>query len=148
MHVALAEARLAAEHGDVPVGSAIVGPDGAELSRGHNRREIDADPTAHAEMVTIRAAARARGGWRLDGCTLFVTLEPCAICAGALANGRLRRLVFGATDAKAGAVVTLFEIGRDPRLNHQLDVESVVLAEESVELLRAVVRSPRARGAK
>jgi tRNA(adenine34) deaminase len=148
MQVALDAARRAPEHGDVPVGAVIVGPDGLELARAHNLREQDADPTAHAELVAIREAARRRGQWRLDGCTLFVTLEPCAMCAGALVNARVSRLVFGALDPKAGAVVSLFEIGRDTRLNHRLTVEGGVLASESVELLRAFFGALRARGEK
>ncbi|HEX4337114.1 MAG TPA: nucleoside deaminase [Polyangiaceae bacterium] len=148
MRVALDEARVAIEHGDVPVGAVVVGPDGKELARAHNRREIDADPTAHAELVAVRAAASRRGHWRLDGCTLFVTLEPCAMCAGALVNARLSRLVFGATDPKAGAVTSLYELGRDARLNHRFTSEGGVLATESVELLRGFFAVLRARGEK
>ena len=148
MNIALDEARLALEHGDVPVGAVVVGPDGKELARAHNLRERDADPTSHAELVAIRAAARARGHWRLDGCTLFVTLEPCAMCAGALVNARVSRLVYGAADPKAGAVVSLFELGRDTRLNHRFAVEGGVCAEESVALLRAFFGELRARGEK
>jgi tRNA(adenine34) deaminase len=148
MRAALVVARTAAEHADVPVGCIVIGPDGAELARGENRREVDGDPTAHAEVVAIRAAARARGHWRLDGCTLVVTLEPCAMCAGALVNARVSRLVFGATDPKAGAVVSLFEIGRDARLNHQLIVEGGLLGEESAALLQAFFGVLRARGQK
>src|SRR5450432_2825867 len=129
MRLALGEARLAFPHGDVPVGAVVVGPDGKELARAHNQRELDADPTAHAELVAVRAAARARGQWRLDGCTLFVTLEPCAMCAGALVNARISRVVFGASDPKAGAVVSLFELGRDARLNHRFVVEGGLLAD-------------------
>jgi len=148
MQLALGEARLAFEHGDVPVGAIVVGPDGKELARAHNERERGADPTAHAELVAVRSAARARGQWRLDGCTLFVTLEPCAMCAGALVNARISRVVFGATDPKAGAVVSLFELGRDARLNHRFVVDGGVLAAESVELLRAFFGALRARGEK
>ncbi|HVW30169.1 MAG TPA: nucleoside deaminase [Polyangiaceae bacterium] len=148
MDVALDEARLALGHGDVPVGAVVVGPDGKELARAHNLRERDADPTSHAELVAVRAAARERGHWRLDGCTLFVTLEPCAMCAGALVNARVSRLVFGAHDPKAGAVVSLFELGRDPRLNHRFLVEGGVRAEEAVALLRAFFGELRARGEK
>ncbi len=146
MRAALDEARRATEHGDVPVGCIVLGPDGRELARGRNLREHDGDPTAHAEIVAIRAAARARGLWRLDGCTLFVTLEPCAMCAGALVNARVSRLVFGAADPKAGAVVSLFHVGRDPRLNHRFEVEAGVLADESAALLRAFFERLRARG--
>jgi tRNA(adenine34) deaminase len=148
MEIALAEARRAAEHHDVPVGAVIVGPDGVELARGENRRELDEDPTAHAEIVAIRAAARVRGHWRLDGCTLFVTLEPCAMCAGALINARVPRVVFGALDPKAGAVVSLFEIGKDTRLNHRFEIVAGVRAAESVALLQAFFAALRARGEK
>lgn len=148
MQLAVAEARLALEHGDVPVGAVVVGPDGKELARAHNLRERDADPTSHAELVAIRAAARSRGHWRLERCTLYVTLEPCAMCAGALVNARIGRLVFGAHDPKAGAVVSLFELGRDARLNHRFEVEGGVLADESVALLRAFFGALRARGEK
>lgn len=148
MRRALDEARRASAHGDVPVGAVVVGPEGAELARGENRREADEDPTAHAEIVAVRAAARARGHWRLDGCTLFVTLEPCAMCAGALVNARVSRLVFGATDPKAGSVVSLYDIGLTPRLNHQLQVTPDVLASESVALLQGFFAALRARGEK
>jgi tRNA(adenine34) deaminase len=148
MRVALDEARLAASHADVPVGAVVVGPDGIALSRGHNRREIDADPTAHAELLAVRAAAASLGTWHLDGCTVFVTLEPCAMCAGALVNARVARLVFGALDAKAGAVVSRFEIGTDARLNHRFTVERGVLAEEGAALLQAFFKELRAGGEK
>jgi tRNA(adenine34) deaminase len=150
MRIALDEARLAAEHGDVPVGAIVVGPfpEREEFARARNVREREGDPTGHAELVAIRAAARVRGHWRLDGCTLFVTLEPCAMCAGALVNARMARLVFGATDPKAGAVSSLFEIGRDARLNHRFDIEGGLLAEDSVELLRVFFGALRARGEK
>jgi len=148
MRIALGEASAAAAHGDVPVGCVIVNERGELLASGHNRREIDADPTAHAEIVAIRAAARAKGHWRLDGCTLFVTLEPCSMCAGALVNARVSRVVFGATDPKAGAVATLFQIGQDTRLNHRFQVEPGVLATESVTLLQAFFAALRARGEK
>jgi tRNA(adenine34) deaminase len=148
MRIALDEARRAAAHRDVPVGAVVVGPNGVELARGENRRELDEDPTAHAEIVAIRAAARTRGHWRLDDCTLFVTLEPCAMCAGALVNARVQRLVFGAADPKAGAVVSLFDIGRDARMNHRFEVQAGVLAAESVALLQAFFAELRARGEK
>jgi tRNA(adenine34) deaminase len=148
MTMALEEGRLAALHGDVPVGAVVVGPDDGVLARGHNRREVDADPTAHAEIVAIREAARARGHWRLDGCTLYVTLEPCAMCAGALVNSRLSRLVFGASDPKAGAVTSLFEIGRDTRLNHRFEVHGGLMTEEAVALLQGFFAALRARGEK
>jgi tRNA(adenine34) deaminase len=148
MRLALAEARLAAEHGDVPIGCVVVDGDGRELARGHNLRERDADPTAHAEIVAIRTASRIRGHWRLEGCTVFVTLEPCPMCAGALVNARVSRLVFGALDPKAGAVETLFRIGQDPRLNHRFDVQGGVLAAESAAELQAFFAALRARGEK
>lgn len=148
MRAALAEAERATAHADVPVGALVVGPDGTELGRGHNRREVDGDPTAHAEILALRAAARSRGHFRLDGCTLYATLEPCPMCAGALVNARISRLVFGATDPKAGAVVSLFSIGGDARLNHRFVVEGGVLASESVALLQAFFAELRARGEK
>jgi len=148
MRAALDEAQRAAAHGDVPVGAVVVAPDGVVLGRGENRRELEQDPTAHAEIVALRAAARARGHWRLDGCTLFVTLEPCAMCAGALVNSRVTKLVFGARDPKAGAVVSLYQITEDSRLNHRLEVEGGVLADEAVALLQAFFGELRARGEK
>jgi tRNA(adenine34) deaminase len=148
MRAALDEARRAAEHGDVPVGCVIVGPEGTLLGRGENRREMDGDPTAHAEIIALREAARARGHWRLDGCTAFATLEPCPMCAGALVNARISRVVFGATDPKAGAVVTLFDVGRTPKLNHRFDVTSGVLADDAAGQLRAFFAALRAAGEK
>jgi tRNA(adenine34) deaminase len=148
MTVALDEARLAVDHGDVPVGAVVVDALGRELGRGHNRREVDADPTAHAEILALRAAAVARGHWRLDDCTLFVTLEPCAMCAGAMVNARLGRLVFGATDAKAGAVVSLYRLAEDTRLNHRFPVTAGCAPEPSVALLQGFFRALRARGEK
>jgi tRNA(adenine34) deaminase len=135
MRLALEEAASAAEHGDVPVG------------RGHNRRELDADPTAHAEVVALRDAARRIGHWRIEA-TLFVTLEPCVMCAGALVNARVRRVVFGALDPKAGALQSLFQVGQDPRLNHRYDVEGGVLASEAVEALQSFFRRLRSEGQK
>ncbi len=137
MREALAEARRALEHDDVPIGAVVVDPDGHVIGRGHNRREVDGDPVAHAEVVAIREAAEALGTWRLDGCTLVVTLEPCTMCAGALVQARIATLVFGADDEKAGAVVSLFDAVRDPRLPHTPAVVRGVLAEESASLLRA-----------
>jgi tRNA(adenine34) deaminase len=148
MREALAEARLAASHGDVPVGAIVVDGLGNEIARGHNRREVDGDPVAHAEIVVIRKAAEAVGSWRLEGCSLFVTLEPCAMCAGALVNARVRRLVYGARDPKAGAVETLFRIADDPRLNHRVVVLGGVLAEEAAALLTSFFEALRARGEK
>jgi tRNA(adenine34) deaminase len=130
MRMALEEADQAAKHGDVPVGAVVVSAHGNVLAREHNRREQLADPTAHAELLAIRAASRGLPGWRLEGATLYVTLEPCAMCAGALVNARIARLVFGATDPKAGAVTSLFQIGTDPRLNHRFEVQAGFMAEE------------------
>jgi tRNA(adenine34) deaminase len=144
MRVALGEAEAALGHGDVPVGAVVVSVDGLELGRGRNRREQAADPTAHAELEALRAAARAMGTWRLDGATLVVTLEPCAMCAGALVQARVGRLVFGADDPKAGAVTSLFDLVRDPRLPHRVEVRRGVLAAESAELLRGFFRDRRA----
>jgi tRNA(adenine34) deaminase len=121
---------------EVPVGAVILGPAGAVLARAHNRRETDADPTAHAEIVALRAAARAAGTWRLDGCTLVVTLEPCTMCAGALTAARVARVVYGAADPKAGAVGSLWDVLRDRRLAHRTEVIGGVLAEECGALLR------------
>jgi tRNA(adenine34) deaminase len=135
MRLALDEARAALATEDVPIGAVVLGPDGDVLGRGRNERERLGDPTAHAEVVALRAAARARGEWRLDGCTLVVTLEPCTMCAGALVLARVERLVFGAFDEKAGAVGSLWDVVRDRRLNHRPEVVSGVLAEESTSLL-------------
>ncbi|HTV21635.1 MAG TPA: nucleoside deaminase [Polyangiaceae bacterium] len=148
MREALSEAILASDHGDVPVGAVIVDASGRELARAHNRRELDADPTAHAEILALRAAARTRGHWRLDDCTLFVTLEPCSMCAGAMVNARLGRLVFGASDPKAGAIVSLYRLAEDARLNHRFPVTAGCAPEASVELLRQFFRALRARGEK
>jgi tRNA(adenine34) deaminase len=135
MREALDEARAALASDDVPIGAVVLGPDGAVIGRGHNEREADADPTAHAEVVALREAARAHGEWRLEGCTLVVTLEPCTMCAGALVLARVDRVVFGAYDPKAGAVGSLWDVVRDRRLNHRPEVIAGVLAEESEALL-------------
>jgi tRNA(adenine34) deaminase len=136
MRHALDEARLALASGDVPVGAVLMSATGEVVGRGHNRRETEADPTAHAEVSALRAAAKALGSWRLDGCTLVVTLEPCTMCAGALVLARVDRLVFGAYDEKAGAVGSLWDVVRDRRLNHRPEVIQGVLADESSALLR------------
>ncbi len=133
---ALAEARRAVEHGDVPIG-AVVLRDGALIAARHNERELTGDPTAHAELLALRDAAAAVGHWRLDDCTLVVTLEPCVMCAGAVVNGRVGRLVYGATDPKAGAVGSLYDVPADRRLNHRPPVTAGVRAVECGELLRA-----------
>jgi tRNA(adenine34) deaminase len=146
MAAALTEAQRAPEHADVPVGCVIVDSTGQELARAHNRREIDADPTAHAEILALRLATSQRGHWRLDDCTLYVTLEPCAMCAGAMINARLGRLVFAALDAKAGAVHSLYRLAEDPRQNHRFPVRAGCGAPESIELLQGFFRGLRARG--
>jgi tRNA(adenine34) deaminase len=135
MRLALDEARAALATSDVPIGAVVLDASGAVLGRGHNQREAEADPTAHAEVVALRQAARARGEWRLEGCTLVVTLEPCTMCAGAAVLARVERLVFGAFDEKAGAVGSLWDVVRDRRLNHRPEVVSGVLAAESSSLL-------------
>lgn len=142
MRIALVEAERAATLGEVPVG-AIVVRKGEIVGRGSNRREIDGDPLAHAEVLAIRDAAGAIGGWRLDGATMFVTLEPCAMCAGALVLARVERLVFGARDPKAGYCGSLGDLVRDVRLNHRLEVTGGVLEDECGELLRAFFRRLR-----
>jgi tRNA(adenine34) deaminase len=142
MELAIAEARAAATHDDVPIGAVVV-HDATVVGRGHNRREVDTDPTAHAEILALRQASRELGSWRLDAATLYVTLEPCAMCAGALVLARLGRVVFGADDPKAGAVGALWDIPRDPRLNHQVEVVRGVESERCGELLRSFFRDRR-----
>lgn len=143
MRAALAQAELTQSSGDVPVGCVVVDSAGAVIGRGHNRREADGDPTAHAEMIALREAAAARGSWRLAGCTLVVTLEPCTMCAGALVLARVDRLVFGAWNAELGAVGTLWDVVRDRRLNHRPEVVSGVLADECGALLDSFFRDRR-----
>lgn len=148
MRLALAEAERAAEEGEVPIGAVVV-KDGQIVGRGHNQVERLADPTAHAEMLAIGAACQTLGSKFLDGCTLYVTLEPCPMCAGAIVWARPERLVYGAFDEKAGAASTLYDIPQDPRLNHRVETVSGVLAEEAADLLRrffAVRRRPGASG--
>ena len=142
MALALEEARRAAAWGDVPVG-AVVARGGEMLGRAGNQREHRSDPTAHAEILSLRQASEVLGSWRLDGCSLFVTLEPCAMCAGAMVLARIERLVFGATDPKAGFAGSLGDLVRDERLNHSLDVTSGVLEAECGEVLRAFFRERR-----
>jgi tRNA(adenine34) deaminase len=142
MEAALAEARLARETGEVPVGAMIV-HDGQIVARGQNRVLRDNDPTAHAEMVALRIAARAIGNYRMNGCTLYVTLEPCAMCAGAMIHARLDRLVFAATDPKAGAAGSVLAVLNHPQLNHQMQIEHGILADEAAELLRGFFRERR-----
>jgi len=136
MRQAIDVARDAGASDDVPIGALVVDSEGSVLSAGHNRREADADPTAHAEIVAMRNATRDRGEWRLDGCTLVVTLEPCTMCAGAIVLSRLDRVVFGAYDPKAGAVGSLWDVVRDRRLNHRPEVIGGVLADETGALIR------------
>lgn len=143
MKQALTQARLALDHDDVPIGAVVVDADGFIIGEGHNTRERDHDPIGHAEMNAIRAAAQKLGSWRLEGCTLVVTLEPCVMCAGAVVASRLSHLVFGAFDDKAGAVGSLFDVVRDRRLNHRPEVTSGVLADESAELLKEFFVSHR-----
>jgi len=154
MDLALAQAAAAEAAGDVPVGAVIVRSDpaaddaGRVIAAAHNRRIIDADPTAHAEMLAIRAAAAALGDWRLTGCTLVVTLEPCCMCAGAIVLARLDQLVYGAADFKAGAVDTLYRLCSDERLNHQVEVVSGVRGERCGQMLTDFFREQRALGKK
>ncbi|MCX5284311.1 MULTISPECIES: tRNA adenosine(34) deaminase TadA [Streptomyces] len=136
MRLALDEARLAVRDGDVPVGAVVLAPDGTTvLAAGHNEREATGDPTAHAEVLALRGAAARLGEWRLTGCTLVVTLEPCTMCAGALVQSRVERVVYGARDEKAGATGSVWDVVRDRRLNHRPEVVEGVLAEESAALL-------------
>ncbi|MEL4503539.1 nucleoside deaminase [Luteococcus sp. H138] len=136
MDAALDQARLAATHNDVPIGAVVLGPDGQMLARAGNERELTGDPTGHAEVLALRRAAERLGEWRLEGCTLVVTLEPCTMCAGAIVLSRIQTLVFGAYDEKAGAVASLFDVVRDPRLNHRPDVRGGIRADECGALLR------------
>jgi tRNA(adenine34) deaminase len=142
MELALDQARAAAEHGDVPIGAVVV-RDGEVIAARHNERELTGDPTAHAEVLAIRDAALVVGHWRLLDCTLYVTLEPCVMCAGALVNSRIGRVVFGATDPKAGAVASLYEVCSDPRLNHRPPVTHGVRADEAGALLRSFFATRR-----
>jgi tRNA(adenine34) deaminase len=142
MNAALAEARLAAEAGEVPIGAVVVRED-TILARGQNRVLRDVDPTAHAEIVALRTAAAAVGNYRLPGCRLYVTLEPCAMCAGAMIHARLDRLVFAADDPKAGAAGSVLAVLNHPQLNHQMQVEQGILGDEATELLRSFFRERR-----
>ncbi|MCL2825009.1 MAG: tRNA adenosine(34) deaminase TadA [Polyangiaceae bacterium] len=148
MKWAIREADLAAKQGDVPVGCVIVDHRGALLASGQNRREQEQDPTAHAEIVTLRLAAIHRGHWRLSGCTLYVTLEPCPMCAGAIVNARVERVVYGCRDPKAGAVRSIMNIADDPRLNHRVEVVEGVLAEDCAQRLRQFFGRLRREGQK
>jgi tRNA(adenine34) deaminase len=141
--IELARAAMAAD--EVPVGCVVLDASGRIIGRGHNRRESDGDPTAHAEIIALREAAVATGHWRLEGCSAVVTLEPCPMCAGALVNARIARLVFGCADPKAGAARTLFQICDDPRLNHRLEVVGGVLSDACAGLLQEFFRARRIR---
>ena len=145
MRLALDQARAACAIGEVPIGAVVVFDDEVVAS-GYNRREVDADPTAHAEMIAVREASRALGRWRLEGCTVYVTLEPCPMCAGALHAARVDRCVYGAVDPKAGALGTLYDIASDVRLNHRYEVVAGVMADESAALLKEFFAGLRARG--
>jgi tRNA(adenine34) deaminase len=145
MQLALEDAARCIEWGDVPIGAVLARGEDV-LARFGNERERQGDPTAHAEILALRGGARAQGTWRLEGCTLYVTLEPCAMCAGALVLARVDRLVYGAADPKAGFAGSLGDLVRDPRLNHRLEVVSGVLADESSELLRRFFRQRRGSG--
>lgn len=144
MRLALDEAHLAAEEGEVPIGAAVV-CDGEVVARAHNRRETDRDPSAHAEFSAMCAAARALDRWRLTGCTVYVTLEPCIMCAGLMVNSRIDRCVYGAPDPKGGALGTLFDVSHDERLNHEFEVRSGVLEQECADELRTFFRERRAK---
>ena len=144
MREALEEARLAAEEGEVPIGAVVV-CEGEVVARAHNRRETDLDPSAHAEFSAMVAASRALGRWRLSGCTVYVTLEPCLMCAGLMVNARIDRCVYGAADPKGGALGTLYDVSHDSRLNHEFGVESGVLGEEAADQLRDFFRARRAQ---
>jgi len=142
MHAALTEARQAADAGEVPIGAVAV-HNGAIVARGQNRVLRDNDPTSHAEIIALRKTAEALGNYRLNGCTLYVTLEPCAMCAGAMIHARLARLVFAAADPKAGAAGSVLTVLNHPQLNHQMLIEQGILADESAELLRSFFRERR-----
>jgi tRNA(adenine34) deaminase len=143
MRAALDEASAALGTGDVPIGAVVVDPGSQIVGRGRNVREAEGDPTGHAEIVALREAAKALGTWRLEGCTLVVTLEPCTMCAGAAVLSRVARVVFGAHDDKAGAVGSLWDVVRDRRLNHRPEVLTGVLAQESTALLEKFFRGRR-----
>ena len=145
MREALAEARSAPDTGDVPIGAVVLDPESTVIGRGRNEREAVGDPTAHAEVLALREAAVSRGEWRLEGCTLVVTLEPCTMCAGAAVLSRVARVVFGAYDDKAGAVGSLWDVVRDRRLNHRPEVISGVLADECTLMLQEFFASHRVR---
>jgi tRNA(adenine34) deaminase len=146
MRIALGEARAAALAGDVPIGAVVI-RDGSVIAKAHNERERAHDPTAHAEILALRAAAEAQSSWRLDDCTVVATLEPCAMCAGALVLARVARLVFGAGDPKAGACGSLYNLLADPRLNHEVPITRGVLEDECAQLLTDFFGTRRTRSA-
>ena len=143
MRMALEEADLAAVEGEVPIGAVVI-CDGEVVARAHNRRETDLDPSAHAEFSAMVAASQALGRWRLTGCTVYVTLEPCLMCAGLMVNARIDRCVYGAADPKGGALGTLFDVSHDSRLNHEFEVTAGVLADDAADQLRQFFRARRA----
>ncbi|MDX6324496.1 MAG: tRNA(adenine34) deaminase [Nocardioidaceae bacterium] len=143
MRAAIAVAGRAQATGDVPIGAVVLGPDEQIIATGHNLREATSDPTAHAEILAIREAAAALGTWRLEGCSLVVTLEPCTMCAGAIVLSRIPRVVYATTDPKAGAAGSVLDVLADPRLNHRPEVVGGVLADEAAELLRSFFRARR-----
>jgi len=145
LRAALAQAKLAEDAGEVPVGALLLSPDGVLLACGQNRVIRDSDPTAHAEMVAMRAAGKAQGNYRLEDCTLYVTLEPCAMCAGAMIHARIARLVFGAFDPKAGAAGSVLSVLNHPQLNHRMDVVGGLMAAECSEMLRSFFQVRRSR---
>ena len=147
MQLALTEARAAIAENEVPVGAVMIHANKV-IAVAHNQREQLQDPTAHAEMIAVTQAAALLGSWRLEGCTLYVTLEPCPMCAGAIVQARIPRVVYGATDPKAGAVTSLHQLLNDPRLNHRCEVRNGVLANECAELLREFFRQQRELGKK
>ena len=142
MQLAIAEAERAAAHGDVPIGAVVV-RDGEVLASACNEREFASDPTAHAEILALRAAATVTGSWRLEGTTIYVTLEPCAMCAGALVLARVARLIYGPQDPRAGAALSLYNIVQDPRLNHHVEISTGVLEDECAALLRSFFEGKR-----
>ena len=144
MNLALAQAEAAAEMGEVPVGAVVV-RNGEVISQAHNRREVDGDPTAHAELIAMKEAAKVIGDWRLEECTVYVTLEPCAMCAGLMVNARVQRCVYGATDPRGGFLGTLDDLSKHPVLNHRFEVESGVCGDDAADLLRSFFRAVRAK---
>lgn len=144
MREAIGEAKSAFEHGDIPIG-AVAARDGEVIARGHNERELRGDPTAHAEILVLRGASEKLGRWRLNDVTLYVTVEPCPMCAGAIVASRLERLVYGASDPKAGAAYSLYNIVQDPRLNHECRVTAGLMAQECAELLQSFFREKRGK---